>query len=198
MVSYKKSKKAVEIGLNVIILLVIGLTVLGLVIGFVTNLLKKGSAGIDSQMTAAEQAQMDSVGKMPGYFAIGPESVTVSPNEKKRIFAKVVNRNDEEIKLAQGQGAATLEGTEFWGGTSAVGDQVLNIKLESTKENSGCTIAVSSGSKTIAPGETAVLPISITPAGACSKETIYFIATFYPTGVTGDVKKEVTLTLDIQ
>jgi len=83
-------KAAIEMSLNLIIMLIIGMVVLGLVIGFVNSLVGKGTESFDKQLGDNEKLKLEEVQNSPGNLAVSPEpSVSVKMGTKTNIFIKV-------------------------------------------------------------------------------------------------------------
>lgn len=86
-----KKKGAVEMSLNLIIMLVIGLTVLGLIIAFVTNFLSDAASGIGDSISDAEEQRLREVQNRPGNFVIEPSQFTLSRGDSRTVFMKMEN-----------------------------------------------------------------------------------------------------------
>jgi hypothetical protein len=85
-----KKKGAVEMSLNLIIMLIIGMVVLGLVIGFVNSLVSKGVEGFDDQIGENQQLKLNDVEASPDNLAFLPSpSVDVKIGDKTNVFIKV-------------------------------------------------------------------------------------------------------------
>ena len=93
-------KGAVEMSLNLIIMLIIGLTVLGLVIGFVTNLIGDASNELGGKLSASEEAEQETVLKQPGRFAVFPSKVNIAPGDNRRVFLKIQNTDDAPLTVS--------------------------------------------------------------------------------------------------
>ena len=75
--------------LNLIIMLIIGMVVLGLVIGFVNSLVSKGVEGFDDQIGENQQLKLNDVKASPDNLAVLPEpSIDVKIGGKTNIFIK--------------------------------------------------------------------------------------------------------------
>ena len=83
-------KGAVELSLNLIIMLVIGLTVLGLIIAFVTGFLGDATEGI-GQLTPGDEEILRDLASRPGNFEFHRRDVTVRRGNEVRLFAKFEN-----------------------------------------------------------------------------------------------------------
>lgn len=85
-----QKKGAVEMSLNLIIMLIIGMVVLGLVIGFVNSLVNQGVAGFEDQIGENQQLKLDDVTASPDNLAVLPEpSIDVSIGDTSNLFLKV-------------------------------------------------------------------------------------------------------------
>lgn len=90
MVSLKNKKGAVELSLNLIIMLIIGMVVLGLVIGFVTKLVNQGTAGFDTQLGDNEKLKLEEVKSCSDNLCVIPSpSITIQKGAKSNVFIKV-------------------------------------------------------------------------------------------------------------
>ncbi len=89
--NYKTSKKgAVELSLNLIIMLIIGMVVLGLVIGFVNSLVGRGAETFNSQMGDNEKLKLDDVRSCPGNLCVNPTpSINIKKGGNENVFIKV-------------------------------------------------------------------------------------------------------------
>ncbi len=89
-------KAAIEMSLNLIIMLIIGMVVLGLVIGFVNSLVGKGTESFDKQLGDNEKIKLEEVQNSPENLAVSPEpSLSLKKGEKTNIFIKVRAYLDE-------------------------------------------------------------------------------------------------------
>lgn len=76
--------------LNLIIMLIIGMVVLGLVIGFVNSLVSKGVEGFDDQIGENQQLKLDEVRNSPDNLAVIPgPSLSVPTGDQTNVFIKV-------------------------------------------------------------------------------------------------------------
>jgi hypothetical protein len=86
----KNNKGAIEMSLNLIIMLIIGMVVLGLVISFVNSLVNKGTEGYDKQLGDNEKLKLEEVKNSDENLAVSPSpSLTVKKGDKVNIFIKV-------------------------------------------------------------------------------------------------------------
>ncbi len=109
MIKNTNKKGAVEMSLNLIIMLIIGMVVLGLVIGFVNSLVNKGAKSFDDQLGDNERLKLDEVKNCPDVFCINPEpTITISKGGKVNVFIKIRNVGQtDDVNI--GAGPATTE-----------------------------------------------------------------------------------------
>lgn len=89
-------KAAVEMSLNLIIMLIIGIVVLGLVIGFVNNLVSQGKETYTAQLNDNEKLKLEEVERCSENLCIIPDpSVDLEIGERINIFLKVRAFSDE-------------------------------------------------------------------------------------------------------
>lgn len=90
VIKNNNKKGAVELSLNLIIMLIIGMVVLGLVISFVTKLVGAGVDSFDNQIGDNEKLKLDGVRNCPENLCIAPSpTITVKKGEKTNVFIKV-------------------------------------------------------------------------------------------------------------
>lgn len=110
---YKNSKKgAVEMSLNLIIMLVIGLTVMGLIIAFVTNFLDEATSGIGDTVSDAEEQRLLDIQGVSGNLVIQPSEVTLERGESDTIFLKLENPLSQPVEDIFAGGALGTTDTE--------------------------------------------------------------------------------------
>ena len=102
--NFKNKKGAVELSLNLIIMLVIGLTVLGLIIGFVTGFLGEAGTGFLGQLGEDDKNKLEQIKNEPGNFAISPTSLKVKKNERAKIYVKVRNPTNVDFDFTSDGG----------------------------------------------------------------------------------------------
>lgn len=96
MVKKNQKKAGVEMSLNLIILLIIGMVVLGLVIGFVSKLVNDSKAKFDTEISKNDQVELDAIAGCPDNLCISPSpTITVVKGKKTNIFIKVRAFSDE-------------------------------------------------------------------------------------------------------
>ena len=104
-------KGAVEMSLNLIIMLVIGLTVLGLIIAFVTGFLGDATEGIGGSLPGDEE-RLQEVLSRSGNFEFLRSSMTVQRNSNARMFVKFENPLTDEATIFTGQGFIDQDSAE--------------------------------------------------------------------------------------
>lgn len=131
MVNLKQKKGAVELSLNLIIMLIIGMVVLGLIIGFVSQLVSKGTAGFDSQLGDNEKLKLQDIeDNCPDNLCINPSpSITVKKGQKENVY----------IKLRAVTKNITLEPGSLTSGSA--GDLVFELKDSDGEKATGVTLA---------------------------------------------------------
>ncbi len=96
-------KGAVEMSLNLIIMLIIGIVVLGLVIGFVNSLVNKGKGTFENQIGEQDQLKLDEVSNCKDNLCILPKpTVTVRKGEQNKVYIKVRNVGDTNMNCNPG------------------------------------------------------------------------------------------------
>jgi hypothetical protein len=87
-----KKKGAVEMSLNLIIMLIIGMVVLGLVIGFVNSLVGQGVKGFEDQLGDNDKLKLEEIKNCREVFCIIPEtSIKLAKGEDTKVFIKIRN-----------------------------------------------------------------------------------------------------------
>ena len=104
MVNLQK-KGAVELSLNLIIMLVIGLTVLGLVIAFVTNFLGSAEDSFVGKLNEDDKTKVQQVIREQGNFAFLESTITVTQGEDSsgKLYMKVRNPDSNEFMFLDGE-----------------------------------------------------------------------------------------------
>ncbi len=104
MIKNTNKKGAVEMSLNLIIMLVIGLTILGLIIGFVTNFL--GEAGDQIPITEDDKIKLEQVEREAGNFAFlsGTLVVTKNSDKKSKLYMKIRNPSNSDFEFIPNDG----------------------------------------------------------------------------------------------
>jgi hypothetical protein len=175
-------KGAVEMSLNLIIMLIIGMVVLGLVIGFVNSLVNKGTEGFDKQIGDNEALKLEKVRSSSENLAVEPNpSISVKKGSKTNIFVKI-RGYAEEIECNPGNlDTCSLFIYEVIDseGNDATGDLVL----------SGPGFTASQGSEdakmyTLSTGEASVIG------------TYYLTLKLYPEDDVNELAKTLTVTVN--
>lgn len=90
MIKLKSKKAAVEMSLNLIIMLIIGIVVLGLVIGFVNNLVNQGKETYTSQLNDNEKLKLEEVARCSENLCLLPDpSINIKKGERVNVFINV-------------------------------------------------------------------------------------------------------------
>ncbi len=167
----QKSKKAIEMSINIIVMLVIGLTVLGLVIGFVTNLLNNASSGFDDRLSAAEDAERQVALDAPGVFAVNPTSVTINRGDQRRVFVKFKNTNatgDLTISNPTHGALAGINGELKFELTNIVGNcAAVTASYSDTAEDKA---RVRGAGTVISSGDEQVIPVVVIVPNECNAD----------------------------
>ena len=97
-------KGAVEMSLNLIIMLIIGLVVLGLVIGFVQSLVNKGKTSFENQIGENDQLKLDQVSNCQNNLCLIPSpSIPIKKGDRNKVYFKVRNvKEDSDIDCQPG------------------------------------------------------------------------------------------------
>lgn len=175
---------AVEMSLNLIIMLIIGMVVLGLVIGFVNSLVNKGTEGFDKQIGDNEALKLEKVRSSSENLAVEPNpSLSVKKGSKTNIFVKVRAYADE-IACTPGDLAEKCNGVVTY--------EVLNSDGEVSQADlvlTGPGFKASQGGEdsqmyTLKTGDSAVLG------------TYYMILKLYPGDDVNEMSKTLTVTVN--
>ncbi len=89
--SAQSKKAAVEMSLNLIIMLVIGLTVLGLIIAFVTGFLGQAEDSLLGSLTPDDTTKLEQVKRESGNFVISPSNLNVQRGTDEKLYIKIEN-----------------------------------------------------------------------------------------------------------
>lgn len=105
MVKLNNRKGAVELSLNLIIMLVIGLTVLGLIIAFVTSFLGSAEDSFKGKLSEDDKTKIDQVRRETGNFAFLSSSVRVVQGSKSpgKLYMKIRNPSHDEFTFNGGE-----------------------------------------------------------------------------------------------
>lgn len=90
MKSFKKNiKGAVELSLNLIIMLIIGMVVLGLVIAFVNNLIGQGSESFEKQLGDNDKLRLEDVKSCSDNLCVNPfPTLKVKMGDEESVYIK--------------------------------------------------------------------------------------------------------------
>jgi len=109
----KNNKKgAVEMSLNLIVMLVIGLTLLGLLISFVTGFLSEAQNSFSGKISEDDKIQLDNVLNEADNFAVNPSSLVVKKGNSKssKLFMKVRNPTNVDLEFIPTNGEISDSG----------------------------------------------------------------------------------------
>ena len=112
----KRKKGAVELSLNLIIMLVIGLTVLGLIIAFVTNFLGSAEDSFVGKLTEDDKVKIEQVQRESGNFAFLESTLEMEKGTSKKLYIKVRNPTVDEQQVFTGgplEEASSVDVSEF-------------------------------------------------------------------------------------
>lgn len=190
MINKNNKKGAIEMSLNLIIMLIIGLVVMGLVIGFVTNLVGQGSSTFGTELDKAEEAEFEKVINSPGVFVVGPTNLKISSGGSKRVFVKIYNPTDDDLAVGKVTSGDIVD-------TEVVdsGDGFLSFMVSAISISDGCTIDVQSAPVNIEAKETEGIKVAISPSRNCDPGDEFFISVAFKP--TADVTKTETISAEI-
>jgi len=195
----RQKKAAIEMSLNLIILLIIGLTVLALVIGFVNNLINKGESQFTGQLNNAQQQERENVLNKPGTFAFGPSSLRIKPGEAEKMFIKLGNRN-EIGGTSLVVDANQLDGS---GGTIGGTNTETKVAIQDVIGDCGLTGAtIATPGMSVSAQEDGVFEVAIgTDTTKCSVGDSFFVSLTVSVTPDGNgavaIVKTATVTVDI-
>ena len=132
MVKLNKSKKAMEMSINLIIMLVIGLTIMGLIISFVTSFLGDAEDSFASKLSEDHKTNIESVKRLNGNFEFLDTTVilTKGKTEKKKIYVKFRNPTTSPLpNLFDGGDIVDASGNFFASITYAGTETVSGITI---------------------------------------------------------------------
>ena len=200
MIELYKNKKAMEMSLNLIIMLIIGMVIMGLVIGFVTDMVGKGSRSFDTELSKAEEQEQQRVENMPGYFAAGPSILKITPGSSKKVFVKINNIGNSNLEIGGEISGTLTSGMETDTGTT---DDGYKLSIEQTLILGTCPLEATAAKFTVNQGDTYVLPIVINaPKGTCKAgDSAFLNIAFYPNGYlksdSSQIVKTASVSVDI-
>lgn len=183
------NKKAMEMGINVIVMLVIGITILGLVISFVTSMVGNASSQFDDNLNQLEEQDRTKALNANGYFAVAPERFTIESGDSRKIFVKIKNLGTNDLVV----GAFDVD--VFTSSEVDTGDGSLTLEISTI--SGGCEPILKSPEITIKQNDEQVVPISIGTQGTtCAEGDEFFVnAVFSP---TADIRETNTITVEIK
>ena len=170
-----KNKKSIEMSLNLIIMLIIGLTVMGLIISFVTNFLNKADEGI--QIGKDDQQKIDSVKREEGNFALLYATLEIAKGEKVKNYLKIRNPTNSDLDI----GASNL----------VTGTGKLKVGITDVSGGNISIIEIFSPPILLGAGDSEGYPIEIRVPSELSTGTYW--ATFELTAGTEPYKKLLTI-----
>ncbi|MCA9459539.1 MAG: hypothetical protein KC589_02590 [Nanoarchaeota archaeon] len=184
MINKINKKGAIEMSLNLIIMLIIGLVVMGLVIGFVTNLVGQAEQNF-GDLSDSDKLELDNVMSEQGIFAAGPKTFSIESGGKKNVFIKIYNPTSTAITVAAVSGE--ILGSAIGSAGSGLSMSATSVDLDAT-----CVIKVQSAPVTIQGKDTQSVIATVTADTSCnSGETFFLTVQFSP---TAEITKTETLT----
>ena len=104
-----KDKKGIEMSINIIVMLVIGLTILGLVIGFVSNQFGTIEERIGGQISEQDRQTLERIKSCPENPCVFPSpTFNVKVGQESNIFLKVRSATSDGVNVAAGPLANTF------------------------------------------------------------------------------------------
>ena len=145
---YIQSKRgAVEMSLNLIIMLVIGLTVLGLIIAFVTGFLGQAEDSVLGSLTPDDSTKLEQVKRETGNFVISPSNLNVKRGDSAKLYMKIENPTSVE------------QGGIFSGGTV---QETGSFSFIVTGGNGNADVSVEAPPIMLQPSEIQAVPMIVT------------------------------------
>ena len=101
----KGKKGAVELSLNLIIMLIIGLVVMGLVIAFVTGFLGEAKVGVSDALTPDDKSNIEQILRERGNFARAPSNIELfrGSTGSEKIYIKLANSHFSDYIFPGGE-----------------------------------------------------------------------------------------------
>lgn len=189
----KNSKKgAVEMSLNLIIMLVIGLTVMGLVIGLVVNMMGKAESSFDPE-SGEDKVNKKNVEDAAGYFAVEPTQLNIPAGGSKKIFVKINNLGTSDTPLSIPAFNSLIQSE-----VPMTGANDLELGYTDISGNN-CILEAKSAPYSINAKSTQVITIQFgAPKGTCSIGDEGFInIVFTPSGANGDIRDTITISTEV-
>jgi hypothetical protein len=98
-----KSKRGIEMSINIIVMLVIGLTILGLVIGFVSNQFATIEERIGGQISEQDRQTLERIKSCSENPCVFPSpTFNVKVGQESNIFLKVRSATSDGVNVAPG------------------------------------------------------------------------------------------------
>lgn len=179
-----------EIGINTIVMLIVGITVLGLVIGFVTNMIGSASKQFDPAGDIEKRNQQAAL-NTPGYFGVAPEILDITDGEIGKIFIKIKNQESEDTLTVE-----SFETENDLEDKVTAGSGEVRVSLSKIMGFDDCKFNINSPSITISPKEEQVIPIVFEPTKCSAGDEFFLKLEFDPDGSEKYLKTK-TLTLKI-
>mgnify|MGYP006271495115 CR=1 FL=1 len=186
----KQKKAAVEMSLNLIIMLIIGIVVLGLVIGFVNNLVSQGEETYTSQLNDNEQLKLEEVSRCPENLCMIPSpGITLSKGDTENVFLKV-RAFDTDISVTAGP-------LPIVSGSDPVGYEVIDSSgtALTSAPGSGDAIFLAGPGFNAVSGESDAKMYALNIENGVPIGTYYLTLSLYPTTPN---EVETTLTINVE
>lgn len=176
MILSKNKKGGVELSLNLIIMLIIGMIVMALIIAFVTKLIGQGSQGMEDQLSQAQQAVKTKIKEDPHSFAMGPDTLSMSSGSKSGdvVFLKVANNFDTNIIFPASATSTYATGTTMT--ITSTSSPTTKFEITNQAISGSCTVTMATPPLTVGGGTDSVLPIAIKLDPACKIGDQLFIS----------------------
>ena len=179
----KINKKAMEMSLNLIIMLIIGMVILGLVIGFVNSMVGKGTEQFEGRLNEEQNYKLEEVRNCAENFCVAPVSVTIKKGEKGVVFVKMRNTGTSTTAYSQGAGGLAS-------GTT--------LKASATSKDGGTSISpitVISPAFSIAAGSDTALMVTLSVSNTAEIGTYFVTFEYDSNGASNFEKKSITVTV---
>ncbi len=182
---YSKSKKGIEMSVNIIVMLVIGLTILGLVISFVTNFLGSAEDQFVGSLSDDDRTKLEQVERQGGNFAFlsGTLNVQKESDQRSKLYMKIRNPTDTEFLFSGGE---LLDGS---------GDLTVSFSYGAgVSGNQAEDPVVFAPAISLANGEVGAFPLEVV-AGPDVTPGVYY-ATF--TAMIGEEEYSEVVTIEVE
>lgn len=189
MVSKLNKKGAVELSLNLIIMLIIGMVVLGLVIGFVNSLVNQGSATFEEQIGDNDKLKLDEIMNCGDNLCVLPNpTIRASKGQNTKVYFKIRNFNsDGDIDCDPGQDLET-------GTCDGIGYEIVDQEGGDVTEGTDFIIT-GPGFPTMKGGEEKAAMYSLKTDQGVAVGTYYITFKIFP---GEDDEESVVLTLEVE